>query len=758
MTQAERRSSRLVLPLAMAASLAGSVEETSMRCQTDPITRLIHVVYRVPADAPERVTARCAWSPHGQDQWQPARVLPLLSETAWGLLREDDWAPWAKGEVTELRPAGLERTVVFNPYPEAQPGGLVDLDFRVELFADGDRSLSRGEARIQADNRDVVYVDDWAQALQKDAVSTEAKAGCWQLQCGLTAGVSPHATGGTRLVGTAGADLPQLTLPLALKGPHAIFVYSFGGVQLRLSGDVRSDRLGSRVPYLEELWRWQHLDWQHLIVRQSYAYTGPASTSIDYVKLVPLTDELVARLDGASGPPDRFVASYWEPYSYAFSDNVQDAAWHLEYLDAYRDADVSLVDTQLGRFGMKMVYETRVTDQLLYQTQGDPIGAIANPQTTNVGRMQQYSNTLQATLWFAKALGLKVHANFGATNCYPGSPLQGDFSKQHPEWMRGHALRYEVPEVRRFVLAIYRETLEIGAGGLSIDFCRYPEGLDTAATGTGFFRELRALADEYGRRRGTRVPILVRFPAHGVRLSENFDYATWVREGLVDYLCPSNIQGRFHHFEVGPYVDATAGTSCTLLPQIDALEWGLPKPGPFLWRVRQLYEQGVKGIYVYQGDAMVLGSPVARRCMRALRSTESVRRFWAEDASLRPARSKAILISHASQYPGYHSWERLHVWLEGIPMASSSSTSTASSSTTSTDRHTSLATRTAAATRRSRRASIPCASGPAMATAGWSAPSRSSARDEVSPGRRSPRQPCAARCRRLWQRPESHVA
>lgn len=640
-----------------------------MRCQTDPLSRLIQVTYPVPADAPERVVARCAWSPRGQGRWLPARVQPLLSETAWGLLREADWGPWAKGEVSEWRAAGLERNLLFNPYPEAQPGGLVDLDLRIELYAEGERLLCREQASVQADNRDVVYADDWTAVLQKDAVSSAGTPGTWSVEKGLAAGAGQPARGGMRLLGAAGAvELPQLTFPLALRGHYAIFVCSGAGVRLRLSGDVRSDRLHSRVPGSEELWRWSRLDWQHLIVRQSYAYTGPAATSLDYVKFVPLSPALLARLDGAFGPPDRFVACYWEPYSYAFADNVQDAAWHLEYLDAYRDAEVSLVDTQLGRFGMQMVYETRVADQLFYQTQGDPIGAIENPQTTNVGRMQQYTNTLQATLGFGNALGLQVHANFGATNCYPGTPLQGEFSKAHPEWMREHALRYEVPEVRRFILDVYRETLEIGAPGLSIDFCRYPEGIDAAATCTGFFRELRALADEYAVRRGQRIPILVRFPAHGVRLAELFDYPAWVREGLVDYLCPSSIQGRFHYFDVTPYLETTAGTACQLLPQIDALPWGLPKPGLFLWRLQQLYAQGVKGIYVYQGDEMVIGSPGQRRCLRLARSAAAVARFWAEDARLRPTRSKGIFISQPIHHPGYHSWERLHVWLEGMPM------------------------------------------------------------------------------------------
>ena len=67
-----------------------------------------------------------------------------------------------------------------------------------------------------------------------------------------------------------------------------------------------------------------------------------------------------------------------------------------------------------------------------------------------------------------------------------------------------------------------------------------------------------------------------------------FDYATWAREGWVDYLCPSNIQGRHLHIDPAPYFDAVRGTECIVLPALDGLSWGQPMPGPFLWRTAQL--------------------------------------------------------------------------------------------------------------------------------------------------------------------------
>ena len=646
---------------------------TKERWSLDPVTREFQVSYDVPASAPAEVVVLCSWSPVGKSEWKPAKVRPFLSETALRLAPESDWQDWTdRGRVLERRAAGLKRTVVFNPYPEAQPEGKVDVDFRVQVQTPDGKKLATQQFRLQADNSDMVYIEDWSQVLQKGAVATGgAKPDRqWSYRTGLDP--QTHASLGTDLYGTSPPDLPlrQLTYPLDLRGSYAIFVCTAAhyGARLRLTGDERGDCLGSNHPCQEVLWRWAPMDRQHLVVRQGHAYTGYTTSQIDYVKLVPLSDKLVRQLEAPfAGERDKTVIGYWEPYSWAFSEDIQETLQHREPLIAFAEAQVPIVDIQIGRFGDKAVYESRLTDPLYYSTIGDPIGTVAQPTTDNVGRMQQYTNTLQAELRYCRELGLMPHANFGATNCYPGTPLQSDFSKQHPEWMRGSALRYEVPEVRQYNLSLYREALEIGAPGLSLDFCRYPEGLDKPATGTQFLRSLRKLADEFAKKRGEPVPITVRFPATGVRLHENFDYLTWAKEGLVDCLCPSNIQGRHHHFGIAPYLKAVKGTKCKLLPCVDGLGWGPEMPGPYLWRVRQAYEAGVDGVYVYQADGRVLGTPADRRCVRLLGSSQAVKRWWAEDERLRPQRSKGIYITPYLEHPGYHGWERLRVWTEGIP-------------------------------------------------------------------------------------------
>lgn len=625
----------------------------------DPISKNIHIHYTVPASAPSEILIHCT-RPSG-DTTEPVPITPLISETALNLATTDDWNQWRNGTLIERNAAGLERTFIVTPTPGDFSGTTLDTTIHIDIQSPDGASLATEKLTINADYAAVTFIDDWAKITNADALN-QPNGWTW-----------PHdIAGATALHGPADTPhaLPQLSYPLDLNGWHAIYVTTPAGygINLRLTGDERTDTVSSPRPGQEILWRWAKMDRQHLVLSQPHAYTGWAAPAIDHVKFVSLTDAQAAELDASFGEPDKFVAGYFEPYSWAFYEHITETLQHRAALTAYPEARIDLVDIQIGRFGMKSVYETRLTDQLLYSTIGDPIGDIVQPITDNVGRMQQFTNTLDAEIRYANQLDLIAHANFGASNCYPGSPLQGDFSKNHPEWMRGSQLRFEVPEVRAYALSLYREALEIGAPGITIDFCRYPETIDVPDTATNFLRELRALADEFATARGSDVRILVRFPGTGVRLADRFDYATWARDGLVDYLCPSNIQGRHMHIDMKPYLEAVAGTDAMLLPELDGLSWGLPLPGPFLWRAHQVYEQGAPGIYVYQADARVLGTPGDRRTMRRLASSTGLRDYWLRDAQERPRRSKGIYITRPHEFGVYHKYERIRIWTEGVPM------------------------------------------------------------------------------------------
>ena len=255
-----------------------------MTMQLDPVTRYLHVSYQVPADAPDEVVVLCEWASAGSAKWRPARVTPLLSETAMRMLPEGVWAQWrGEGRIVERRAAGLTRTVIFDPYPDAQAAGIVDVDFRVRLQTPEGRELAVSESRLQADNSDVVYIDDWSQVLQRDQLAPDPKPEdrkwAWRTDCD----GEQEPTGGNALYGTSPPDVPlrQLTYPLGLTGSYAVFVCTPAryGIDLRLTGDERCDGLSSRWPGQEVLWRWCRMDRQHLVLVQPHAYTGYCSAA-----------------------------------------------------------------------------------------------------------------------------------------------------------------------------------------------------------------------------------------------------------------------------------------------------------------------------------------------------------------------------------------------------------------------------------------------------------------------------------------------
>jgi hypothetical protein len=648
----------------MALTLCGSSHAASgkaaSKIRLDPVTRYIHVTYPVPINATEEVEVACTWSDVGKSERHPARVTPLISETGMALAPNSERDRWIIGKVTERRAAGMERTVIFDPYPDAQKNGLVDVDFHIDIRSSTGESLSSQTVRIKADNTDVIYLTDWSKVFQKSMVTTTPTDGKWL--------IGKDASGNDFLSCKGGAPIAALTYPLSIEGAYAVFVATdpgAGSIALRLSGDERTERLSSSLYEKEILWRWTRMDNQHLVIKQNHYFTGYSDSSLQYVKLVPISKRVEANLNKRfSGKHDKFLAAYFEPYSWAFYNDIKENYQHREPLTAYQEAGVDLIDVSCGRFGCKAVFEGRIADQLIYSTEGDPIDGKV-PVTDNVGRMQQYTNTLRTEIKYAKELGIGINAQFGATACYPGTPLEGDFSKAHPNWRRDDSLLLSVPEVRHYMARVYRELLGLGAPGISIDFCRYPDGVDSAADVTALLRELRAVADEFGKIRGRRVPILIRFPSTGTRRWKYFDYRTWAREGLVDYLCPSNIQGVYQFFDVKPYLQAVKGTKCKLTPEIDAIGWGPVSPGGLLQRAKQLYDAGADGVYIYQADGIINGSAL-RRYISLLRSTEAIDRWLKDDADNRPHCSKGIYISKPEDGRAYGFWERAQIWVEGI--------------------------------------------------------------------------------------------
>ncbi len=648
---------------------------------TDPVTRYVHLTYGLPATVPELVSVRSEVRPLGSAEWQPAPVHPYVSATARSLLPEEEWLNGIRrGTLVERRAGGLARTLVWNPFH--QFGGRAAVEMRISLL-DGEEVLAREETLIELRNEDVVVLEDWRRVIQGQLVSENPGPGeaVWWYRRGQGGENAPSA--GTALEAKEkGVELPPLTYPLDLRGPYAIFVSLPPGlscIELRLSGDERIEDFGAGShlqpepvdpatrPGDEDFWRWVEMDRQHLVIAQPYRsvfeYEDEFRARLHRVRLVPLKGKQVERLEaewGADGER-RQVFGYQEPYSWGFTQKIESNLQLREPLLAFAEARVDSLDIQFARGGSCTVSETRVGTQLLGPTQGDPVRGEV-PHTDNVGRLQQFTNTLGTQLEYARQLGVEARANLGATNCYVGTPFESEFSRQHPEWRQDSLLRYEVPEVRQYILALFEEALEIGARGLSIDWCRYPHSVKNKETVTGFLRQLRALAERYSDPQRGRVSVLVRFPVRGAPCCEHMDYTIWAQERLVDYLCPSNIFNRPLAFEIDEYLEAVRGTPTILLPNVEPC---LPLPGMWFQRLLDCYEKGVEGVFIYQCDAPVSKSRT-RRYVSIAGSVDALRRWRRREAGEQPRYSKGIYLSPPHKEGKYQPYERLRVWVEGV--------------------------------------------------------------------------------------------
>lgn len=177
-------------------------------------------------------------------------------------------------------------------------------------------------------------------------------------------------------------------------------------------------------------------------------------------------------------------------------------------------------------------------------------------------------------------LGIKILARLEMNHEYgPADPdnwmwvsLVGKLNKEHPEYRIGKSvlLDFKHKEVRDFKLAIFREALEAGVDGISADFAVYPPFFEVpdCEIMTGFVRELRALLDEFGERRGKRLEFMARVPAYGY-MELGLDWKTWMREGLVDVIVPTHRRpSDYFDIRVEEFVDLGVETGVRVYPTV----------------------------------------------------------------------------------------------------------------------------------------------------------------------------------------------
>jgi len=158
-----------------------------------------------------------------------------------------------------------------------------------------------------------------------------------------------------------------------------------------------------------------------------------------------------------------------------------------------------------------------------------------------------------------------------------GVPPNG-IMKQHPEWaLFGGAWDYAFDGVRQAMLDFTKEVLDgYEVDGIQYDYMRWchmfksGEGKKNAHLLTDFTRKTRKLLDDAAKRRGSERLLL------GVRVPQiigecehlGFDLETWIKEGLVDYVVPSDFMHIDTNMKTEDFVKLTEGTDCKVYPAL----------------------------------------------------------------------------------------------------------------------------------------------------------------------------------------------
>jgi len=193
-----------------------------------------------------------------------------------------------------------------------------------------------------------------------------------------------------------------------------------------------------------------------------------------------------------------------------------------------------------------------------------------------------------------------------------------EFIRQHPEMSLKRkdpkarvGMDFQHPEVRDYVFTPMKEmATRYDIDGLELDWMRWCQMFSDdvprekrVSIMTDYHREIRRMLDEAGKRKNRRLLLSIRVPQTLDECGDlGFDVATYVKEGLIDILCPSDFLFLDPRMDVTAFVSITRGSNVLLMPSLHASPgWacGYASRENLRAVAHSYYQQGASGLSVY---------------------------------------------------------------------------------------------------------------------------------------------------------------
>lgn len=496
----------------------------------------------------------------------------------------------------------------------------------VEQFQTDSRRLSQIKS--------AVVLADWSKAEPSTALITgKRQKGKWKKIPFATADMN-----GTALSIYGATNPPPVSMTLAQRGWHAVYIglattsggFNIGGngIKAKLSDEPVFRRLANNLALLEN---------RRAVIQECFVTVAELKgqsveiasmpglpATVCYVKVVPMTAAEVAASQEKS--PHRTSIATFDGHSWIWPFKPTTAEELAEEFRGFENTDIGKWWFQVT--GSDLVcYPSKVGTYPGQGTIDFPTGAYAAYTKSLETLFKKGINPLKVARDAAKAQGAEFHVMLRPGGWVGSMPYEETFNSQffyqHPEWRcidrdstPTFYMSYAVPEVRRHLIEIFRETLELQPEGVGFlfnrgmplmlwedAFCERFKQMHNAdaksvedddprihatraAIMTDFMTEIRALLDETAKIQGRKERYKISlgtFAKEADNQRWGLDLPNWIQRGLVDDLATTWFA--YHtsftktpgQIDMDYYRRITKGTNTKAYPMVIAWKTGKPK-------------------------------------------------------------------------------------------------------------------------------------------------------------------------------------